>query len=565
MSSMEELAKLLADAFNAIYYERDADKAVSFFTPVLYWHSERGDITYTHSMLRALVRKKAVLLHAQPKFSVAAVRSGPISDKVEILYARIGVQRLKNSDMTVDERWEAAVTFITENEGDTPKIASLNFLVDTEGEKYRLHREANETAELMQIISHNIDCGLVVFDVKEDGTECASYINDSMSYMTGYSREEIFDVVKRQGSAAAGMLRETVTDEQREQLDNGAPLTVEYQMPTKFGGAVWVLARGRRLEGVGNVRYIWTFTNIDEQKRSTIDLEMERRRYNSVLEMTDTVVFEYDPVNDIMDHADGWSGRFPFPQKILGFVEFMESFEYVHEEDKPKLISLLTDCCRVNTCEIRIMDNSGSFIWYRLQCCPIMDSEGCVAVLIGTYKCIDEEKKKYQELYEKSRHESVSGLLNLSAAAEDITAFLKSPEAADGVHGLMIIDLDNFSYISEYLGYMFSNLVIGNIAAKLRELCSADCTLARIGADEFMIFMPNSKEWDIMATANTLSHVLDNVYTGNLSDVTVRCRVGLSLSTDEGGADLKYSEMFDRADRALSSAKAETGNCFARY
>ena len=107
--------------------------------------------------------------------------------------------------------------------------------------------------------------------------------------------------------------------------------------------------------------------------------------------------------------------------------------------------------------------------------------------------------------------------LNLLAHTDPLTNFLNrrglqralTREIAWGRRegtGLVVIlmDLDNLKAINDKMGYAVGDIIIKEVALKIKEVLRVSDTQGRIGGDEFMIFLPQTKLMEGMRIAEKL-------------------------------------------------------------
>ena len=107
-----------------------------------------------------------------------------------------------------------------------------------------------------------------------------------------------------------------------------------------------------------------------------------------------------------------------------------------------------------------------------------------------------EDKKQIHTYREKSRRDSLTGLLNREASKEQITQYLEAV-GTEGTAALMIIDIDNFKDINDTKGHLFGDSVLTEVAKCI------SCLLYTSGTLEGMI-LDKDYEHAIMESRNQL-------------------------------------------------------------
>lgn len=117
----------------------------------------------------------------------------------------------------------------------------------------------------------------------------------------------------------------------------------------------------------------------------------------------------------------------------------------------------------------------------------------------------------------------------------------------------MLLDVDDFKRINDRYGHMFGDAVLVEMAEKIEGLFRGNDIVARIGGDEFMIFMPNIRREEVAEQrAAEAIRTLQDLFRENMDDLAFSCSIGLAFSK---GGTAGFPLLFNQADRALYRAK----------
>ncbi|WP_432769610.1 GGDEF domain-containing protein [Sphingopyxis sp.] len=126
--------------------------------------------------------------------------------------------------------------------------------------------------------------------------------------------------------------------------------------------------------------------------------------------------------------------------------------------------------------------------------------------------------------------------------------------AGDGSRfAIALLDLDGFKPVNDRHGHAVGDLLLCEVAARLRRACGDDAMVARQGGDEFAILAPVGSP--LLATA-LADHVLAGLaapYRIEGQPIRVGASIGVAVWPDDGASARK---LFENADRALYAAKA---------
>ena len=93
----------------------------------------------------------------------------------------------------------------------------------------------------------------------------------------------------------------------------------------------------------------------------------------------------------------------------------------------------------------------------------------------------------------QARHDSLTGLPNRLAFAEQLQAALGSALPAGRSVGVALLDLDRFKEINDTLGHRYGDLLLQQIGPRLREVLRPGDTIARLGGDEFVLLLTDDQ------------------------------------------------------------------------
>ncbi len=152
-----------------------------------------------------------------------------------------------------------------------------------------------------------------------------------------------------------------------------------------------------------------------------------------------------------------------------------------------------------------------------------------------------------------SRTDALTGLFNRRYFHDHASDYLKDEAATASV---MIIDLDHFKNINDCAGHAVGDSVLQAVGNLLRAICARDhlrdAVAARIGGEEFAIFIPNQTGAEIEKQTDNLRRTISGLAAFNWSG-KIDLSASIGLAYRRSGETL--GEMLHRADMALYGAK----------
>ena len=164
---------------------------------------------------------------------------------------------------------------------------------------------------------------------------------------------------------------------------------------------------------------------------------------------------------------------------------------------------------------------------------------------IGKAVDIHESQMKLAALERAASHDPLTGLLNHASAKKRIAERLAA--RPEGQFALVIFDLDHFKDANNTYGHIFGDEVLKFLADKLRESIRGADIAARVGGDEFLLFLEYGGD---------LEPIISRIYHTISGSTYEQFPIGLSAGiarTDVVGTD--YETMFHAADQALYRVK----------
>ncbi|HWR86439.1 MAG TPA: GGDEF domain-containing protein [Rhodoglobus sp.] len=153
-------------------------------------------------------------------------------------------------------------------------------------------------------------------------------------------------------------------------------------------------------------------------------------------------------------------------------------------------------------------------------------------------------------------HDQLTGLPNRTLLRENITRGIGISERTGAPLAVMFVDLDGFKPVNDRLGHNVGDLVLREVAKRIRGTVRETDTLGRYGGDEFVIICAETGAEQALAIADRLRAALRAPY-----DAAPGCElaasVGVALHEPDGARTITTDELLDIADGAMYRSKRE--------
>lgn len=170
-------------------------------------------------------------------------------------------------------------------------------------------------------------------------------------------------------------------------------------------------------------------------------------------------------------------------------------------------------------------------------------------------------RKEEARLREQVMRDSFTKLYNRGTMEQIVGETLRNLEKAQ--HAYIALDVDDFKKINDDYGHAMGDMLILEVAKLLKKEFGQEAAVARMGGDEFAVFLKDVKKRETVS--DTAERVLvklrsQKAVLGFQKEPTLS--IGIAF-TPEGGAS--FSELYHRADEALYRVKNGEKNGVAVY
>lgn len=166
---------------------------------------------------------------------------------------------------------------------------------------------------------------------------------------------------------------------------------------------------------------------------------------------------------------------------------------------------------------------------------------------------ITDRRRDEERLYHLAHHDQMTGLPNRSVLTQRITTEIEHSRPG----ALIVVDLNDFKGVNDTLGHRIGDMLLHEAAQRLRACVRPIDTVARIGSDDFAIFLPDIGDpLRAVSVAETAMAALKSPCRIEGHDIAMAASAGVALYPAHC-ADAE--EMLANADLALSETRRTGG------
>ncbi len=189
--------------------------------------------------------------------------------------------------------------------------------------------------------------------------------------------------------------------------------------------------------------------------------------------------------------------------------------------------------------------------------------DGGTSRFIGIVRDVTERKSAEEKMRHLAHYDVLTDLPNRILFDDRLLQALAIAKR-DGLHvALMLVDLDKFKPVNDTFGHQIGDLLLKEVAVRLRECLRDSDTAARIGGDEFVVLLPSVESIeDATVVAEKILRSLCQPFGLAGQQLYISASIGVAVNPEPDCAEKRLIRM---ADIAMYQAKARGSNrvvCF---
>ncbi|WP_341676363.1 EAL domain-containing protein [Niveibacterium sp. SC-1] len=213
--------------------------------------------------------------------------------------------------------------------------------------------------------------------------------------------------------------------------------------------------------------------------------------------------------------------------------------------------------------ELIARDANGRETWLSVNAAPVRSREGEIIAGILVFNDITELKDQQLRLQRLAHYDPLTRLPNRALLADRLEQAIARSRRSGEEFAVAYLDLDGFKEVNDRLGHDAGDVLLVEIAERLRSVLRGEDTVARLGGDEFVLLLSNAGppgEWRV-AVERMLARIVEPVSLEGEA-ITVSASVGVTLFPDD---DAPPEVLLRHADQAMYLAKQAGRNRFHRF
>jgi diguanylate cyclase (GGDEF)-like protein/PAS domain S-box-containing protein len=210
--------------------------------------------------------------------------------------------------------------------------------------------------------------------------------------------------------------------------------------------------------------------------------------------------------------------------------------------------------------EATAVRKDGSEFEVEIHLVPV-DDAGQLTHWVAFLRDITDAKNQAVRLRHQAMHDGLTNLPNRTLLFDTLSRAVTAARESKAMLALLLMDLDRFKEVNDTFGHQFGDILLQQVAFRLRNQLRPSDTVARLGGDEFAIVMPDASDSTAVArSARNILNALEQPFVIEQQVLEVGASIGIAMYPVHGD---DARTLLRRADVAMYTAKqAQIGYSF---
>ncbi|MDD3815480.1 MAG: EAL domain-containing protein [Desulfocapsaceae bacterium] len=355
--------------------------------------------------------------------------------------------------------------------------------------------------------------------------------------------------------------RQRVQDAVQHSLSTREPYKIYHRIINNYGIQREVCEEGKVECDAGGVpvRMFGTVQDVTLHRQSEKQLTLAARVFESSIEgitITDAdgVILS---VNKAFTHITGYS-----PEEAIGNRPSILKSDRHDQAFYQAMWSTLRETGRWEG-EIWNRRKNGEVYPEHMTITAILDEYGRLTHHVAVFHDLSEIRSYEDQIHFQAHHDVLTSLPNRLLLLDRLQVAIGHAQHFTHRVAVLCLDLDNFKHINDSLGHMAGDLLLQQVAERLKACVAVDSTVARLGGDDFAILLEQCD--DVQCAVLMAEKILQQfIAPFNLTsyETFVTASVGITYFPDDG---LDAETLLKNGELAMYRAKNEGKNKYQLF
>lgn len=295
---------------------------------------------------------------------------------------------------------------------------------------------------------------------------------------------------------------------------------------------------------------VFSYRDITERLRSEQQMRLAAKAYESSLD----AIFVVDAGYRIISINDACRQLMKDRSQLLSGTKLTDILGYQQPSDREEL-SVLLDRMHITPRWEGVLHYNkvdGGVTALSVSLAYVASRHGGAAYIVGHAHDLTEMLAAKQRIQDLAYRDALTGLPNRIVLAERFEQTIAFAQRNGGGFATMFIDLDRFKYINDTLGHGFGDMVLIQVAERIKKCLRPYDTMARLGGDEFVVILHDAAVRTTETVGQRILEVLAQPFERDEISFNVTCSIGVAMYPIDG---MSMTELVKNADDAMYLVK----------
>lgn len=409
-----------------------------------------------------------------------------------------------------------------------------------------------ESEERYRSLFENSPQGIITVDLKGKVTSC----NSTFVKLTGYTKEEtigihfskIPGVIKNDLSTFIALFTEL--------MKGNIPEDLEFQWQHKNGEIRTGKVFANMIKQNGKLKEVQAIVqDITESRMAEEALRESEEKFRMVATHSLPVIFIIDKDGIFtLSEGKGLEVLGLEPGQVVGASAF-EMYK-----DFPDVIEGLERA--LNGEQLQQITEVGD-LYFNTLYSPIKNAKGEIVSVLGMSVDVTEQKKNEDNLKFLATHDPLTQIPNRVLFNDRLNQAIKRADRNETKLGVLFLDLDGFKAVNDAFGHAAGDILLSEIAGRIKNGLRKNDTVARIGGDEFLVLVEDIKQSsDITTITQKILSEISRPVLLEEQEIFITGSIGISLYPEDAA---EASLLIRSANTAMYRAKSKGQNIYEYF
>ncbi|PND58767.1 diguanylate phosphodiesterase [Mycobacterium sp. ENV421] len=225
--------------------------------------------------------------------------------------------------------------------------------------------------------------------------------------------------------------------------------------------------------------------------------------------------------------------------------------EITHPDDLDADIALLTECLegrrRSYRIDKRYIAADGRIVWGALTVVVVNAPRDQPRYFVSQIVDVTADRIREADLARQAATDPLTGVANRSAGWNR----LEQLDVSGRGYGILFCDIERFKNVNDQYGHRAGDLLLVEVAARLRGAADDGDTVARWGGDEFLVITDSVDDWELARLADRITDQLESTPVTIAEGIQVPARLTIGFAAHRTGDGRSIDGVLEHADQAM--------------